>query len=134
MLVFALAAMSDPRAHEALDRELAREPYAHVSGSGVATVHDWFALDGGAVTANATNEGLISYESTGPWSRRAAILGLALAQRADAADLSADWDRWTDPATGADELVARFGVAPLPSPRELLEDAGHDGSELPVCG
>jgi hypothetical protein len=126
VLTFALAALSDPAARAALERELTARPYAWADEHGF---DDWFLLPGGAVTGTAaTDDG--SGDDTGPWSRGAATLGLALADRVDATDLHAEWDRWTDHATGADELIEEFGIPPLPSPAELADEAGVDNAQL----
>jgi hypothetical protein len=118
VLTFALAALSHPDLRTALETELAARPFTCADER---AVDDWFTLHGGGVTGSAATDH-VSGDHTGPWSRAAATLGLALSDHVGRAeDLHAQWDRWTDPATSADELVEEFGLSPLlssdPSPR-----------------
>ena len=126
VLTFALAALSDPVNRAALEAELAARPYVFRDG----VVDDWLQLPGGAVTGTAASDGASGVGFTGLWSRGAATLGLALANRVDVADLHAEWERWTDRETRADELVGQFDVPPLPSPVGAAggSDAGGDST------
>jgi hypothetical protein len=129
VLSFALAALLHPDLRTALETELTARPF---SCAGERAVDDWFTLTGGGVTGGAaTDRG--SGDHTGPWSRAAATLGLALADNVGRAeDLHAHWDRWTDPATSADEFVEAFGPSPLPSPGPRVDRIGRLESWLTV--
>ncbi len=130
VLTFALAALADPAARDALARDLDARPYGWVGPDGpvlfgAVAFDDSFELAGGATTSSALTGMTHLLGVTGPWSRGAATLGLRVADGVDdVRELHVDWDRWVDPATTADDLVDALGVDPLPSPAQLAVAAG----------
>lgn len=122
VIAFALAVSADPAARRALEAELGERPYGW-QGEGRRWWSDDFWVDVGWHPTTAIL-----------WSRSGATNGLRLAERLpDITVLHERWGHWTDPATSADELLAAFGLEPLPTPRELSLAEGLDpGSELPT--
>ena len=66
------------------------------------------------------------------WPAEAAHLGAQLLDIPDVQEqITGRWDRWTDPATTTDELVAAFDLRPFPTVEEQFRQAGIDPADHP---
>ena len=122
VVAFALAASADPAAYRALEGELKERPYGWQGAGDSWWWNDSFWVAVGWSPTTATQ-----------WSKSGATHGLRIADHLDDVTvLHQEWDRWQDPATSADELLATFNLDPLPTPQELAEAKGFDAPDEAV--